>query len=684
MIGDSTTVHDRVLGDSMDNVAVRLRLIGQMEAWTINSESVLPPGRKTRALLAIVVLSAPRPVLRSRLAELLWSRRPEEQARASLRQEIHRLLEVLAPAGTDILQINRDSLVLRPGVVWVDVEEVLRATTAHPGALALLDSELLEELDGVDPAFDGWLHGERERLRDRARSVAEALLNEQAAPETLIPVAQQLLAIDRAHEGAWRALMRAHAERGERGMAIQSYDRCRAVLADLLDAVPSPETQQLLAEIRSGKAVRAPTPPPMPSAASPEPRSEPRIAPRSGARVGVLPLTLVGTEPAQSYLALGLAEEMTSGLSRFRWLSLVSTSSLAQAVHENRDDYALRQNLGLDYLIDGTVQRGGDRIRITPRLIDLRDGNQVVWTRRFDRTLDDLLSVQDDVASETVAQVDPELLRLESRRASLVPFSECTPWELMLRSLPGMSRSDKQQFLESGASLRRGIERQPDLAPAHTWLAYWYNFLVEHGWADDMIGTIEAASRHAERGITLDPQNARCFTVAGHVRAALERRLPEALSLHDRALALNPNLAMAWALSGFAHLYVGGLDEAEDRLERYRQLSPADPFAFQYDVGFSLLAFVRGDYEKAAEWGRAVNELNPDYAPGCKAYLAALGRLGREQEASVVRRRLMAFEPDFSIDRFVEASPFEANEPTQHIADGLRRAGIADSAALIS
>ncbi len=686
MIGDSMTVHDRQPSDSMDNVAVRLRLIGQMEAWTTaSSESVLPPGRKTRALLAIVVLSAPRPVLRSRLAELLWSRRPEEQARASLRQEIHRLLEVLAPAGTEILQINRDSLVLRPGVVWVDVEEVLRATTAHPGALALLDSELLEELDGVDPAFDGWLHGERERLRDRARSVAEALLNEQVAPDTLIPVAQQLLAIDRAHEGAWRALMRAHAERGERGMAIQSYDRCRAVLADLLDASPSPETQQLLAEIRSGKAVRTPpAPSPVANAASPETRSEPRLVARSGARVGVLPLTLVGTEPAQSYLALGLAEEITSGLSRFRWLSLVSTSSLAQATQENRDDYALRQNLGLDYLVDGTVQRGGDRIRITPRLIDLRDGNQVVWTRRFDRTIDDLLSVQDDVASETVAQIDPELLRLESRRSALVPVAECTPWELMLRSLPGMSRSDKQQFLESGSSLRRAIERQPDLAPAHTWLAYWYNFLVEHGWADDMPAVIEAAARHAERGITLDPQNARCFTVAGHVRAALERRLPEALSLHDRALALNPNLAMAWALSGFAHLYAGGLDEAEDRLERYRQLSPADPFAFQYDVGFSLLAFVRGDYEKAAEWGRAVNELNPDYAPGCKAYLAALGRLGREQEASVVRRRLMAFDPNFSIERFIAASPFESHEAIESMCDGLRRGGITDTAAFVN
>ena len=679
MIGASISTHDHAFGNALDNIAVRLRLIGQMEAWTVNSESVLPPGRKTRALLAIVVLSSPRPVLRSRLAELLWSRRPEEQARASLRQEIHRLLEVLSPSGTEILTINRDSLVLRPGVVWVDVDEVLRATTAHPGALALLDSELLEELDGVDPAFDVWLHGERERLRDRARTVAEALLNEQVAPEALIPVAQQLLAIDRAHEGAWRALMRAHAERGERGMAIQSYDRCRAVLADLLDATPSPETQALLAEIRSGKAVRVPVSPPV-AAASAEVRAEPRHINRSGARIGVLPLTMVGTDPAHNYLALGLAEEITSALSRFRWLSLVSTSSLAQAVADGRDDYALRQSLGLDYLIDGTAQRGGNRIRITPRLIDLRDGNQVVWTRRFDRPSDDLLSVQDEVASETVAQVDPELLRLESRRAALAPVADASPWELMLRALPGMSRSDRQHFLDSGTSLRRAIERQPDLAAAHTWLAYWYSFLDEHGWAEDRVGTAEQAARHAERGITLDPQNARCFTVAGHVRAALEGRLPEALSLHDRALALNGNLAMAWALSGLAHLYAGKLEEASARLDRYRQLSPADPFAFQYDVGFSLAAFARGDDEKAAEYGRAVNELNPDYAPGCKAYLAALGQLGRGVEAAMVRRRLLAFEPGFTVERFRAVSPFSSHQLTERLAEGLRRAGVAEHA----
>ena len=165
-------------------IVVRLRLIGQMEAWTVASENVLPAGRKTRALLAAIALSGPRPALRGRLAELLWSRRPEEQARASLRQEIHRLLEVLAPAQTEILQVTRDHLSLTPGSGLDRCRRGDAGDHHQPASLSLLDGELLEDLVGIDPTFDMWLTAERERLRDRARGVAEALLREQDRTRT--------------------------------------------------------------------------------------------------------------------------------------------------------------------------------------------------------------------------------------------------------------------------------------------------------------------------------------------------------------------------------------------------------------------------------------------------------------------------------------------------------------------
>jgi DNA-binding SARP family transcriptional activator/TolB-like protein len=683
---------ERAPAAASGQIVVRLRLIGQMEAWTVNSENVLPAGRKTRALLAAVALSSPRPALRGRLAELLWSRRPEEQARASLRQEIHRLLDVLAPAKTEILQVTRDHLSLKPGSTWIDVEEVMRASTNKPAPLSLLDGELLEDLMGIDSNFDMWLTGERERLRDRARAVAEALLREQTEPGATIPAAQRLLQIDRAHEGAWRALMRAHAEQGERGMAIQAYDRCRAVLADLLDASPSAETQKLLTEIRGPSSQRMPLRPLAyaPIKPSPEiavhaenettgdatPPEEKQLS-RGGAHVGVLPMLCVGLSEEDSYLGPGLADEITTALSRFRWMFVVSSSSLTRFARDNRDESAIRHAFGIDFLLDGTIQRNRNRLRITLRLLDLRAGNQVVWARRFDRQADDLLTIQDEIAAEVVAQIDPEILLIESKRSSARPAVNATAYDLVLRSIPLMTRFDRSGFEQAGVYLAQAIALEPDYAAAHAWYAYWHAFLVGQDWASHPREIMERSGELAERAIVLDPFDARALTIAGHVRAFLHHSLREAAALHDRALTLNPNLAMAWALSAITCAYQGNTAEAERRSKRYKALSPLDPLAFFFDALFAMIHLLKREYQPAAAIGRAVTQINPAFSGGYKPYLAALGYLGREEEAAAVLRRLLTIEPDFTIERFLTRTPLEGTADRDHYAEGLRLAGAA-------
>jgi DNA-binding SARP family transcriptional activator/TolB-like protein/Flp pilus assembly protein TadD len=690
-------------GTGDEPVLVRLRLIGQMEAWTLTSESILPTGRKTRALLAILALSSPRPVLRGKLAELLWSRRPEEQARASLRQEIHRLLECLKPVGSPILVANRDHLALRPGTVWVDVEEVLRASPTKPAALSLLDGELLEDLDGIDPSFDSWLAGERERLRDRARLLAENLLRDKTDHESVIPAAQQLIAIDRTHEGAWRALMRAYAARGERGMAIQAFDRCNAALAELLDAEPSEETQRLLAEIKAAGHVARPAlaarteprhetrTPPRPEPQRPEPRAEtPRAetqrhdtraeartsSQRGGARVGVLPLQMVGTTEADAHLSTGLADEITTALARFRWMFLVSSASLARYVTQTRDELAIRRAFGIDFLLDGVIQRAGPRLRVMLRLLDLRAGNQVVWSRRFDRQSTDLLTLQDEIAAEVVAQIDPEILLIESARIASRPSHDATAYDLVLRAVPLISRLDRPVFMEAGDLLARAIEQEPDYAAAHAWYAYWQMFLVGQSWTQDRAAALAEAGRLAERAITLDPQDAKALTIAGHVRAFLHHRVRLAITLHERALLLNPNLAMAWALSGVAYAYLGDLDEAARRLARYKQLSPYDPQAFYFDTGRIIVALLKHDHEAAVTAGREVTQMNPGFSAALKPYAAALGHLGNAAEAAAVRDKLLTMEPDFTIRSFIAVSPFERTQDREHFIKGLRLAGV--------
>lgn len=762
-----------------EEVLVRLRLIGQMEAWTRLGEPLQLSGRKTRALLAVLGLSAPRPVLRSRLAEMLWSRRPEEQGRASLRQEIHRLGESLAPLDRQILAVSRDNLGLRAGAVWIDVGEVLHASPEHPEALSLLDGMLLEELDGLDPAFDAWLASERERLTDRARGVAEGVLAAILAAsgaagrsEEAIAAAQRLLAIDRSHEGAWRALMRAHAARGERGLAIQAYERCRVVLADRLSAHPSEETQRVAAEIRAAAPpgerpdviTLVPSRPetrkfgekfeggylegglpilPPPPAGRGSPRFTlvapaednrgrfPRQAPRSecsedreiwplrgphaprrngsdmaepgthgsearppgsrshesrphhplrgGVRIGVLPLRPAGAGAAEAPLCTAIAEEITGALASFRGVIPVSSAALARLTGPSRDETALRHGFALDFLVDGTLQRATDRLRIALRLLDLRAGNRVVWSCRFDRADGDLLNLQDEVAANVAARIEPQIMLIEAARLAGRDPGNDGAYEMMLRSVPLILRMDRPSFDQAGTLLRQAIAQEPEYAPPFARLAFWHVLQVFQGWAEDRAAASAEAGRLAKHATALDPQDAHALTIAGLVRAALHRRPQEGLALHRRALAINPSLAAAWALSAAACALLGELDQAAEEMRRYKRLTPLHPYAFFLDTTLVVIALLRHDHEEAVRLGREICEMNLSLSVPCKPYLAALGHLGQPDEAAAVRERLLAIEPGFSLTSFLASTSFARKADREHFAEGFRRAGIPDA-----
>lgn len=675
----------------MDNVVIRLRLIGPMEAYTVTGKNILPSGRKTRALLACIAMTAPRPAFRNRLTELLWSRSPEQQARASLRQEIRRLLDALSPAEADLLIITRDHLTLRPGAVWTDIEEVKQVNSDSPAALSLLDADLLEDLDRIDPRFDAWLQIERDHLRNRGLRIAESMLHGVLTSSEAIEAAQKLLMIDRSHESAWRTLMRTHASCGERGLAIRAYNGCRAALAEMLDATPSEETQKLWSEIRgpsdsqmparsSGFIEAAAYP-----AAKPEfcqkPQSGQHLAKDEilvplGIRVGVMPFRLIASPTATTHLALGLADEITHALSRFRWMCIVSSDSLNRFATDKRDEALIKQQFGVAFLLDGSVQQIGSNIRVSVQLLDLRVNNQIVWARRFDRETDDLLSLQDDIAAEVVAQIDPEILMIEVKRSIRRGLVNATAYDLMLHAIPLMGRLERAMFMQAGQHLADAITLEPDYAPAHAWYAYWHILLVGQGWADNPKVIMQKAGRLAERAIVLDPFDARGLSISGHVQAFLHRRLGEAMVLHKRSLSLNPNLAMAWALSAMTQAYAGDPNEAKRCLEHYKKLSPFDLHAFMFDGFFGVIHLMKGDYKRAVEVGRSTSLLYPTFSASYKPYLAALGHLRRDEEAATVRGHLLALEPDFTIKQFLEYNPMERDGDKMHYAEGLRLAGI--------
>ncbi len=664
---DNTHTIARSAGDAAPaaagRVLLRLRLIGPMAAWTMEPHSVLPAGRKTRALLAILAMAMPRSVPRTRLAELLWSGRPEEQSRASLRQELHRLQEALGAVGALLLHVTREQVGLKSPLVWTDTAELFQATNEHPSALALLDRELLEGMDGIiDPMFDQWLGEQRERLRLRARDLAEGLLAGVADPDMAMMAAQRLLSIDSAHEGAWRALIRGYALRGENGMAIQAFERCHAALAEHAGAAPSPETQQLVAQIKGTGEIEIPRadPPAMLAASVPSPR------------IGVLPPRLVGGGQTMLPLAVGLADEITSALSRTRWFGLVSSSALQRFIRVGEDERTMRAALGIDYLLDGSLQHAGTEVRLSMRLVDLAAGDDVIWTERFDGDATDLFELQDRLVAEIAARVEGPLLLAEARHGTADP----TRPTQFLRAVPLMKRFERGDFARAGNILRQAMEQQPERADIFAWSALWHIFAFQQGWAPDPLAAATQAKELVVRAYELDPRDARVVAYCALVRGLIDLRSSEALALAERARLLNPYLPVVWAVTGLCRILVGDYDEAGRDLAECKRLAPLHPMEFLFDALRALHLLLERSFEACVVLCREVTELNRGAFGAYIYYVSALGHLGRVAEVPLLLERMAAIRDDFCITR-AEAMLASGLAPDRAlILEGLRLAGV--------
>jgi tetratricopeptide (TPR) repeat protein len=264
----------------------------------------------------------------------------------------------------------------------------------------------------------------------------------------------------------------------------------------------------------------------------------------------------------------------------------------------------------------------------------------------------------------------------EGQEASIRPQVNPTAYDLMLRAIPAVYRLDEAGFRQAGALLEQALALDPTNAGCHSWLAHWYLFLVGQGWATNSAVAAQRADQLSQQAIILDPGDARGFTVAGHVRAFLHKDAQAAQWLHDRAIALNPSLAMAWCYSGLAHSYLGQHTEAIRRIQRAQHLSPFDPHGFFFDMALEMPYLLTGQYEEAARAGRRARSLNPTLSSTYKGLLSALGHLRATAEATTVRQALMQLEPRFSVRDAIDRSPLSRQEDISRYAEGLRMAGV--------
>ncbi len=223
--------------------------------------------------------------------------------------------------------------------------------------------------------------------------------------------------------------------------------------------------------------------------------------------------------------------------------------------------------------------------------------------------------MQQDVAALVAAGLEPEIPMIAAERIKRAGGGGDGAYELILRAIARIHLLDRRSFMEAGELLTRAIDFEPEYSPAYSWLALWHVFLVGQGWARDARASIARAGEVAEHAVMLDPNDARGLAIAGHVRAFLHRRLDEALPLHERALAINPSLPLAWHLSGVAQAYQGNLEEARRRLEQCRRLAPRDPHGFFAEGAFIIVELLSRNHEEAATIGRRVTQLHRDFPP---------------------------------------------------------------------
>jgi adenylate cyclase len=401
--------------------------------------------------------------------------------------------------------------------------------------------------------------------------------------------------------------------------------------------------------------------------------------------IAVLPFANMSGDPEQDYFADGMVEDLTTALARMGLFFVIARNS--SFVYKGRavDIKQVGRELGVRYVLEGSVRRSGDRVRIAGQLISAETGYHI-WADRFEGALEDVFGLQDRITEGIVSAMEPNVRRAEIERARVKSTSNLGAYDLLLRSLPGLltpgtSRASKDESL---SLIRRALEMDPRyaLAKALGALACMGRVYEGFGTADD----VRAGLRYADEALSDRDDDAMVLSLAGGAIGGLGYRVmgfrvlgfrhDEAIRAVERALQLSPDLLPVQLNAGVVRLLIGEGDTALKHFERVMRFSPLDPStgAFVTYVGMAHLASGRLE-EALAAAQRAIQE-SPTFVIAHQLYVVALGRLGRVEEAKLAARRLLDLAPGFTVSRFLSVSPIKDAERRNRSADIFRAAGI--------
>lgn len=697
---------------------VWLTLLGSFELRIWGREVTSLP-KKACALLAYLALQDGRPAPRDAVADLLWTDRGAEQARHSLRQTLLVLRRTLREAG-EVIESGERSLRFVPGIVASDYDSFRHLiNSSERGELSelarLSESDLLDRFPPIATEFDEWLAGLRERasgaLLDALGRLAD-LHVEAGELEEVITVAERMVGLDPLREDLHRRLMAAYANAGRRSDAIRQYQACLEMLRRELGVQPATETTALIEQIRFGvsrlnadwrsKNLHPIWTDPTGAAAAtsafsavhstlggqPErlPAMEPPGAPGQQVRftsaanlrasIVVIPFSVRPDSPDTGFLSRGITEGVVHMLSGIGDLLVIGRGTSLTYAGRNIDPRHAGQELGVRYVLSGSVQGSGDRLRVYAELVETESG-RVVRTSRHDIKLAEVFDLQDEISQEIIAAIAPTVRTNELSRAMRKHPSNLNAYDLLLRGLDVLYRLERDTFDQAGALLYRAIELDPGFASAHSHAATWHNFRIGQGWSPDIAADAARADSCAIAALELDPSDAAALAIRGQVLSFTRREYESARRYLDHAIQVGPSSPLVWALSSATHSWTGNGALAVQHAEHALRLSPLDPFAFFAEHMLSQGHYVAGDHESAVKWGRSAAARSPMLTSNFRTLAAALVALDRLDEAREIARRMLEIEPGFSVRRFAQRTALGPLVRDAYAAR-LRAAGLPD------
>jgi adenylate cyclase len=404
-------------------------------------------------------------------------------------------------------------------------------------------------------------------------------------------------------------------------------------------------------------------------------RSQPHLSWTKRPAIAVLPFRDLGGKPEEGYFGEGITEDIINGLSRSHALYVIARNSTLRYRDRQMDVRDIASELGVRYILEGSVRRRAPRLRISSQLIDAVS-NRTVWAEKFDGTDNEIFEFQDRIASSIVGALEPRLYQVEAARALEKPTESLDAYECVLRALSLLYTFNDKDFAEAGKYLERAVALDPLYAQAHAYLAWWFNLLTGEGRSTDPAGDAARAIRSASTAVAFDPDDAFCLAVAGHIQGYLNKNLETATDMFDRALRLNENCAFAWGVSGSTYCFLGRPDEALERLRNAWRLSPFDPMNFYFYTVAGIAEFVAGRYDQAIGWLRKAQRMNARFSACHRTLTASLALSGDIDAAREAANNLLSVEPRFRVSVFTSWYPLQRKDDLERLATGLRLAGL--------